>query len=220
MNDFKKVSSFNNYYELDSFFKFYIEDMKSKNGLFFYPNLEELIEQYSKKLKQASAIRDIGNYQFFRKIFNFPGECFYVSEWNIQKAISFSRRNLEEKELPVDVLLRFNEVHKEGLESQRLESVNLDDPIIVVYYAPNQEIVIIDGNHRFDNAVRHKVKSISTYTLYPNVFLDILSCDVCRVLYKVHNNMNIMANIANGNLSKDEDPMTLGLDYFFELNEL
>lgn len=218
MSKFKNGNNFNNYYSLEPFFDFYFNDMKSKGALSFFPNLRELLNNYLTKLSIISKEKDLGDYQFFRKQFNFPEDSYYIAEWNIQKAIAITKNNIEKKDLPIDVLLRFNKDHEDGLENKN-DNISLDEPIIAVYYPPNQEIIVIDGNHRLYKAVEQKHQSISSYVLYPDDILNTMSNDLCRALYKIHNNINVMANIITGNLKLDENPLEIGLDRFFEFDE-
>jgi hypothetical protein len=218
MSEYKNLDDFDNYYSLKSFFDFFHDDMKSKGALNVFPGLEELLRNYLTKLSQKSKEKDLGNYQFFRKIFNFPGSSYYIAEWNIQKTIAIAKNNIKKKDIPIDILLNFNSAHQEKLGKK--SNLNLDEPIVVVYYPPNQEVIIIDGNHRFYKAVEMGLKSISAYILYPNSFLETMSNDLCQALYKIHNNINVMANVVAGNLKMNENPQKAGLDRFFEMDEI
>jgi hypothetical protein len=218
MNESRNVDDFDDYYSLESFFHLFFNDMKSKDALKVFPNLKELLNSYLIKLSQKSKEKDFGNYQFFRKIFNFPEDNYYISEWNIQKVIAITKNKYKVKNLPIDLLLIDNIAHKKGLNTNY--NTNSDDPIIVIYYPPNQEYIIVDGNHRFYKAIEQNDQSISAYVIYPDDFLKAMSNDLCRSLYKIHNNINIIFNIAMGNLKLDEDPIKIGLDNFFELEDI
>lgn len=176
---------------LDNTVDFYFSIFKRKNLFKLFNGLEkDLFDQY-KKLKKDNLNSDINLIQeFFLNIgTGIKGEGYDIS-WSIPKAIKLiNKRNVDASDVMIDNLY-YDFSNLEYGKQNYYKNLDVKDfePIIVSFYLPTKEFVVIDGNHRLYQAFSRGNKVIKAHVLssYDNFFI---MNDRNYKLYSFHHNL-------------------------------
>ncbi|CAI9682495.1 hypothetical protein [Elizabethkingia anophelis] len=176
---------------LDNTVDFYFSIFKRKNLFRLFNGLEkDLLDQY-KKLKIDNLNSDINLIQeFFLNIgTGIKGEGYDIS-WSIPKAIKLiNERNIDASDIMIDNLYYdFSNLEYEKLNHYKNIDVENFEPIIISFYLPTKELVVIDGTHRLYHAFSRGNKVIKAYVLssYAN---SLIMNDRNYKLYSFHHNL-------------------------------
>ena len=201
-------------FSLEGFLKQYKNNFASYPNNYLYPDINNILTNYLDVLKKSDKTREEDQYQWFTKLIKFTEESYYVAEWGISKSIKLCHKHQISE---IVSLAEIKEaIHFEGIDELEVGEMTKNEPIILLQYAPNFESIIIDGNHRAAIAYLRGEKEISIYYFPSPDHIEAMSSELSKNLYKVHNNLNLMANIADGNIKNDADPKSIGLDYLLD----
>lgn len=119
--------------------------------------------------------------------------CHYTMVWDVQKALHLIK---EKNMLPVQYNV---EDYKSNFEdtnimpSKAISAQFNKDPVIFVKWPGNLD-VLIDGNHRYYNALKSKRKTIPAYVLSIEESMQCMLNEDFRSLFKIHHNLLLLQN--------------------------
>lgn len=116
----------------------------------------------------------------------------YTMVWDVEKAKEIIKRD--------EVILQDYSINRyinnfdatEINEAKLMMSKNSTTPVIFGKYSPCQSDVLIDGNHRFRNAIESASVTLPAYVLSIKQTLECMLNETFRTLYKVHHNMIVI----------------------------
>lgn len=173
-----------------------------------FPKLEKEISKYQLALNTSTnKIHGTTKGQNYTRLFPLDNEHFYTISWDIEKAKEIIRRN----KLPVyqmEVKDLWKSVSQENLDLNYINNVlsyEESEPIIVVFYAPLNAYITIDGNHRLAKQYyKNRNGKISLYLLEPDFHITAMCGEYYRVMYKINHNLQVLNNYVLGNLDTYE----------------
>jgi uncharacterized protein (DUF1015 family) len=90
---------------------------------------------------------------------------FLMYTWNISKIIKYIKETQKEpNELPIESFKDYP-LGFISIDESHVDEVDLSIPIIIIEFSPNNELIIVDGNHRLRKAQKSGKQSISAYIL-------------------------------------------------------
>ncbi|OUQ86505.1 hypothetical protein B5G50_21470 [Brevibacillus brevis] len=195
-------------YNLESYFKSFLNNSIVEEKVNHYHNLNKLIRQYQKTLFDFET-RTVYTFSetpevFKQKIFfdDIGLDSHYVIEWDIEKAKRVIRSlQLQPQLTPVSELYPHivqNEVTQEHLEVALINK----EPVIAVDFAPTNSLYLIDGNHRITSHYLTDPKSAFPVYYIPSPFhINAMCSDVDVALYCIHQNLTSIMNYLIGNVN-------------------
>lgn len=173
-----------------------------------FPDLEKEISKYQLALNTSTnKIQHTTKGQNYTRLFPVDNEHFYTISWDIEKAKEIIKR----KKSPVyqmEVKDLWENVSHKNLDLNYINNVlsyEELEPIIVVFYAPLNAYIVIDGNHRLAKQYyKNRNGKISAYLLEPDDHLIAMCGEYYRVMYKINHNLQVLNNYVIGNLSTYE----------------
>ncbi|GEL06336.1 hypothetical protein [Rummeliibacillus stabekisii] len=173
-----------------------------------FDNLEKEISNYQKVLNYCKKkIQTTTKGQNYTRRFPLDDIHHYSISWDIEKAKEIIVNN----KIPVcDMKVNdlWGNVSKEHLDFDYINNTltyDQSEPIIVVFYAPLNALIPIDGNHRLAKQYyRNKNGKISAYLLEPDEHTQAMCGEYYRVLYKINHNLQVINNYVLGNIKAYE----------------
>lgn len=192
----------NEHFDFDNIIKILEFDAK-KRKLFKSWIINEL-NLYKKILNNLDIdnlnIPEISTYesQIFECNFHFTNcnsNSFFKPMWSITKA----KNIIKNESIPLSKISvkEYSEFfNNTDVKRHYAETTDLSNPLIFVDFdCIKAEMVLIDGNHRFYNAMLKNVEYIKAYKLNEEQSLRALAKDEYQVLYKIYKNLWYIINI-------------------------
>lgn len=152
-------------------------------------------ERTSQIYKQIIYI-DIPNDIYYRLKFDIPFIEGIIKEYNVKSSSLF----LNQKWLHYDP----DHISKPKLLFYLSQFSTVDKPIITIYHPYIGYELVIDGNHRLEQAKIRKMESIPAFRLPATAFNFILNDNISAALFALHHNMVVLRK-----------PFILGKSYFY-----
>lgn len=188
------------YIKIENTFDFYLY-VFNKKGLFkYFPELEkDLNSQYNELISnQLNLSINLIEEFYFNVLTGIRNESYDIY-WSIPKA-----QQLIKKSNTRYSLIDINQIYSDAsnLEPNKLKyyeskDVTAFDPIIVSYYLPINQLIVIDGNHRVYWSNMKKKKDIKAYILNPILNLKIMSERNYKLYAFHHNLVNLLSLCCN-----------------------
>ncbi|MEF3355792.1 hypothetical protein PV403_21920 [Paenibacillus sp. GYB006] len=178
-----------------------------------YPNLVDIVANYKNELASADNSQPylLNSHHMFEETMYFPhcnGE--YTVTWDINRARHLINQMIQNRRLianEVSVEEVYPYIQKNEItESYLPNALKSNEPIILVWYSPTSQKLIIDGNHRVAARYRQDPKTkIQVYGPFSHyAHIDFMSNDLNRKLFVIHHNMQMIFNYMKGDMTKRE----------------
>lgn len=164
----------------------------TKDNAFFRNEVKcyiDLVRQFGNSYKKKGDNKS----QFYKTEFFYDDTriCSYEIEWNIDSAMEIIQRDkIQPISFSISSYQKF--FHEETLnEIRKIFTAGDNTPVIVVEYPMIYEpkLVLIDGNHRYYNALNKGKRTIPAFRLTVAQSLECMQNDTFRDLFKIHHNI-------------------------------
>ncbi|OPG89574.1 hypothetical protein B2I21_36255 [Chryseobacterium mucoviscidosis] len=169
-------------------------------------NYSEMVAHFSQVSRDLpSTYPSVANREYYDHEFwmDTEGKFHYQLTWDIDKLKDI----IQQTKHPV-VKLRYTDIMKH-FDMNSLNAAYLSpaydnpEPVIVAHVSVTNSIIILDGNHRVMRGFnRNPSGAINAYWLEATDHLPGLADPVFSTLFKLHHNVNVMANYMAGNIRK------------------
>lgn len=142
--------------------------------------------------------------QFFEAEFGEISETsgvFYIMVWNVQSAQTIIKMR---KLIPVEYnVAKYESSFQQAcIDNNKAFMAQYNKEPVIFVKGPHNEDVLIDGNHRFFNALANKKRSITAYMLSMEDSIKCIHTEELRTIFKIHKNIIEIGNHIAGLNSK------------------
>ncbi|MGN4750247.1 hypothetical protein [Bacillus cereus group sp. MYBK220-1] len=172
-------------------------------------NTFDKLEETAKKYKKAVHLSRNLFYsktkgQNYTRVFPIDNENYYSISWDINKAKTLIKdKEIRFQKMKIEIL--WKNVSTEYIDYKYVNnelSFQYYEPIIVVFYAPLNEYIVIDGNHRLAKQRMKKPEgNINVYLLEPDDHIKVMCGELFRTCYKIMHNVTVISNYLLGNIN-------------------
>lgn len=183
-----------NFNKMNNFYNRFIHDY---NGKIDSKYIQLIRNQYRAAQTAKKPTLDLGSKQFFGKDFHFDyfNNDFYRVFWNVDLLKTLiSEAGIKPRRIKVKEISRLVDGHFINPEKlKEVKKLKRFDPIILVFYSPVNDRVLIDGNHRLSSRKEMPHSYIEAYDLDDLFALNGMAGDVFKKLFTLHYNVTTIA---------------------------